>query len=310
MTRLATGFRLILAACLMVARVGLSVKSEDFSGAIDVVVSIPPQAYFVKRIGGDMVNITTLLEPGQSPAIFDPSPKTVKILQSARLYFTIGVPFEKHLLSKLYDQESQINIVDLNLFQQSEPPAGFLDISDSHAHENAPHVWLNPVNVKRMAAKISDELSRVDPGHSDLFEANRSGFSHELDTLDMYIRARLANVKESTFFVYHPAYGQFAEAYGLTQVPIEVAGKEPGARQLQNYIKLAREHDARAIFVQPQFSRDAANTIAGELGVPLVVMDPLACNYIDNMKRMAELLACTLGDSSIVVETDSDEGVR
>ena len=90
-----------------------------------------------------------------------------------------------------------------------------------------------------------------------------------------------------SFFVFHPSFGYFADDYGLEQVAVETGGSEPSARQLARLIREARDAEVRVIFVQPQFSRKSAETIASEIGGAVVPIDPLARDYIENLERMA-----------------------
>ncbi len=142
-----------------------------------------------------------------------------------------------------------------------------------------------------MAVGIRDVLTQLDPGNGPAYAANFDAFSTELDALDQEIRTRLTGLASRRFMVYHPAWGYFADTYGLTQVAIEREGKEPGPRALAALIEQARREQVKAIFVQPQFSRKAAAQVASAIGGRVEVMDPLAADYVDNLKRVASVLA-------------------
>ena len=87
--------------------------------------------------------------------------------------------------------------------------------------------------------------------------------------------------------VFHPAWGYFDDAYGLQQVPIEIEGKDPKPAQLKSLIQHARESDIKVIFVQPQFSTKSASVVAREIGGQVVLVDPLAENWMANMREVA-----------------------
>ena len=95
--------------------------------------------------------------------------------------------------------------------------------------------------------------------------------------------------------VFHPAFGYFADAYGLTQFPVEIEGKNPDAKSLANLIRTAKDKDIRVILVQPQFSPKRAEAIAEEIGGAVVPMDPLARDYIANLLDMAAKIESALG---------------
>ena len=98
-------------------------------------------------------------------------------------------------------------------------------------------------------------------------------------------------LRSRRFMVFHPAWGYFADTYGLTQIAIEQEGKEPGARALTALIEQARAKQVRVIFVQPQFNRKTAQRLAAAIGGRVEPIDPLAENYIDNLRRVARLIA-------------------
>ena len=104
---------------------------------------------------------------------------------------------------------------------------------------------------------------------------------------DRRIAARLAPYAGRPVFVFHPAFGYFTDAYDLRQVPIELGGVEPSARELAGLIERAAVEGVHVIFVQPQFSRKSAETIAAEIGAVVVPIDPLARDYIENLEKMA-----------------------
>jgi zinc transport system substrate-binding protein len=87
--------------------------------------------------------------------------------------------------------------------------------------------------------------------------------------------------------VFHPAWGYFARAYGLKQVPIEIEGKEPKPAQLKKLIDHAREHQIKVVFVQPQFSSKSAKQVAKEIGGQVAFVDPLALNWAENLREVA-----------------------
>ena len=109
-------------------------------------------------------------------------------------------------------------------------------------------------------------------------------------SLDRRIAEILAPVKGKPFFVFHPAFGYFADDYGLKQTAVETGGSEPSARQLAHMIDVAKQKDIRVIFVQPQFSPKSAETIASEISGAVVPIDPLARDYVGNLERMARMV--------------------
>jgi zinc transport system substrate-binding protein len=146
-----------------------------------------------------------------------------------------------------------------------------------------------------MARAIRDALARLDPTHADEYARNEVAFEADLDALDAEIRRRLSAARGRAFLAFHPSWGYFADAYGLRQIPIESGGKEPGPRTLAAVVERAKALGVRVVFVQEQFSRRTAEAIAQEIGARVVVVDPLAGDYLSNLRSVAESFASALG---------------
>ncbi len=261
---------------------------------LKVFVSIPPQRFIVERIGADRVAVEVLIGPGQSPATYELTPKQMARLWDADIFFRIGVPFEKILVEKLALSMDTAKIVDTrqNIELREMDNFGELDHMSHHGHGLLdPHIWLNPLLVKIQVETICDALIQHDSVNKDFYENNLSRFLQELDNLNGKITDILEPFSGRSFYVFHPAYGYFADAYGLKQVPVESEGKEPTASRLAQMIARAKKEKIRAIFVQPQFSAKSAKVLAGQIGASVIIFDPLAEDYLSNLKNMAHKLA-------------------
>ncbi|MCP4219283.1 MAG: zinc ABC transporter solute-binding protein [bacterium] len=162
--------------------------------------------------------------------------------------------------------------------------------TNDHDHDHGgvdPHIWLSPEAVKIQARHILDALIAFDPTGSEFFRKNYDLFVKDIDSLQEENKAVMAPLKGRQFMVYHPAWTYFAREYGLRQLPIEIEGKSPGVKDLKNIIDLAKKENIRVIFVQSQFDSQSAQAVAGEIGGKVVAMDPLAFQWLDNMKKIA-----------------------
>jgi len=260
------------------------------SAPLAVFVSILPQKYFVEQVGGAQVEVSVMVGPGQSPETYEPTPRQMTALSDARLYFSIGVPFEDSWMKRILAANPALRQVPM------QRGTGLLPLVGPSGKPGGmdPHVWTSPRRVKIMAASIRDALIGADPGHRSEFEANYRAFIAELDMLDSQIRTILAPARGKSFMVFHPAWGYFAKDYGLRQTPIEAEGKEPGGKALAHVIDLGKREGVNAIFVQTQFSRRTAETVAAAFGARVVAVDPLAENYPQNLLHVARELAKTL----------------
>lgn len=265
--------------------------SQSQAQKIKTFVSIMPQAYFVERVGGPFVDVKVLVPPGQSPATYEPMPKQMSELGGSQLYFLIGTPFEKSFISKISHLFKHLKIIDtrkgirLRRFKQSR----LSQVPD-------PHIWLDPKLVMIQAGTICNALVQLDPVHEEEYKANLKAFNNDLISVDAKIAETLAPVKGGKFYVFHPAFGYFGDSYGLIQVAVEIEGKAPSAKQLTSIIKRAKKDNVKVIFVQPQFAKKDASTVAQAIGGAVVPIDPLARDYMKNLEEIAENLRKALLD--------------
>jgi len=259
-----------------------------------VFVSVLPQQGFVERVGGARVQVQTLVQPGQSPESFNPTPRQVAALAEADLFVRIGMPFEEAWQDRIRAANPRMAILDPRQgieLRKLEGHHHAEHAGEAEAEELDPHLWTSPRLVQGMAVAIRDQLSALDPAHAAEYAKNSEEFIAELQRLDAEIQEILQGVRGASFLVFHPAWGYFADAYGLTQVSIEREGKEPGAKALAEVIETARQSGAQVIFVQPQSDPRLARQVASHIGGRVVTIDPLAGDYIPNLRRVAQAIA-------------------
>ncbi len=257
---------------------------------IDICVSIPPQAYFVKKIADDLANVTVLIPPGSSPATYTPKPSQLKAIKKASLYFTIGVPFEKNWLKRFRSINPSLVVVDMTEGIKKEPLQNALEHEHIHEHHHGafdPHVWLSPKLALTLASNITAILSQKDPAHQNIFKQNYTDFKKSIALLQQKISKKLENLPQKEFIVFHPSFGYFAKEFGLSQVAIEKEGKEPSLKYIKRVIDFAKKHQIKTIFVEPQFSQKSARYIAKQINGNVASIDPLAEDWEQNLINIA-----------------------
>ncbi|MEA1985580.1 MAG: zinc ABC transporter substrate-binding protein [Euryarchaeota archaeon] len=247
----------------------------DGEDKIIVAVSILPQAEFVEQIAGKRVRTIVMIPPGASPATHEPTPGQLTDVADASMYAIVGsgLSFEDVWLTKIRAVNQDMLIVDssegitLRMMEEGTDP----------------HIWTSPQNAKVMVENIYQGLVRIDPDNQDTYYANKEEYLDKLDKADADVRNTLSGKEGSSFMVFHPSWGYFADEYDLNMISIEIEGKEPSAHQLSQIIDTAKQNNITIIFVQVQFSSQSAEAIAQEIDGTVVPIDPLAEDYVENI---------------------------
>jgi len=282
--------RILAAVILFLASIGLAATAE---AKTLIFVTVPPQAFLVQRIGGDAVEVHTLVGKGQDPHTFEPTPRQAAALAGANLFFTVDIPLEKQLAAKVAASNRKLKIVDATKgivrLALTEP-----DQHKAHGNEADPHLWLATDNLRIMADNMTAAMIAAMPERKEAMQKNLASLQHEISDLDKRLAATLAPHRGKTFYVFHPAFGYFANAYGLKQKAVEISGKSPTPRQLTALIRQAREDRVHTIFVQPQFDSKSANTVAQAINGAVVPIDPLDQEVLRNLTTIATAIEQSL----------------
>jgi zinc transport system substrate-binding protein len=267
-----------------------------------VAVSILPQQTFVQKIAGDHVNIALMVQPGSSPHAYEPKASQMQAISEASLYFAIGVEFEQAWLKRFMSQNKNLKIIDTTKgIEKMHMVAHHHHDHDHHDHDHAhhhdeggedPHTWTSPANVKIMAQNICDALVSIDTTNETIYKTNLAAFLQEIEETHATIKETLKDTPlYAKFIVFHPSWGYFARDYDLTQIAIEIEGKNPKPKELVKVIREAKEEKIQTIFAQPEFSDKSAKIIAEESGAKVVKVSPLNPDWSQNLIRMAQAIA-------------------
>ena len=270
------------AACLlaMLAAAGIACGAAPTGTRPVVVVTVPPQAWFVERIAGDRVEIAVLVPPGANPTTHAPDLQALAAMSRAALWVAVGHPafaFERAWLAPLRADRAELVVL--------EGAAGLETRADD------PHYWLSPSHARAFAAALGQALIELLPADRAELEISRDALLQEIDRVDIELARRFEPRRGGTFLVMHPAWGYLAAAYGLRQLAVETHGKQPDPRALAEQIALARELGVRVVFVQTQFDASAAEVVASEIGGRVEPLDPLAYDWAGNLRDVAQRLS-------------------
>lgn len=279
-----------------------------------VAVTIVPQIEMIRAIAGNRVKVVEMIPKGFSPSNYAPSPAEMRAFNEASIYFAMGVPADMQNILPRAEEISDLKVVKLFEEIEAEHPhryfgtetaaaeneivstdqkrAADLQESNEHAHSHQggrdPHIWLSPSRVETMVEIMRDQLIELLPQHEEEFIANTEDYLDQLAAADRKNKELLAPYKGEEILVYHPSFGYFTDHYGLKMLAIEEDGKDPGPRHLQQIIENAAKKGVKNVFYQAEIDSRKTKAVAEELGGEIVQLNPLAENYIQNLKVMAE----------------------
>jgi zinc transport system substrate-binding protein len=236
--------------------------------SVDVAVSIFPVASIVEEVGGDSVNVTTLVPGGADPHHFELTPRSARALYRADIVVTIGGHFD-HWIPQTSAQERGAVHLDLHkLFTDSLIP-----IKDSFN----PHFWLDPLYARAIGETVYTVLCTVDSANCAYYGARVQVFASAIDSLHTSAQRRLAATGFESFVSFHPAWSYFARRYGIREVEtIEIShDQEPSARHIAGVVKKIRADGVKYIVAEAFSNRDLADGIASQTATETIVLDPI-----------------------------------
>jgi zinc transport system substrate-binding protein len=306
---------ILISLVLIISAIAVAgcLDSDENEDGIDVVaVSILPQKEMVQSIVGDDITVLVMIPAGQSPHDYSPTPSQLIDLVDADIYYKIGtgLEFEEIHMDTLKETNPDMKIVDLSVgvslksfdehhgadhhdhdhdHDHEEELENEEDDEHDHDHDGTdPHIWLSPNNMKTMAFNVLNGLKNVDPDNSEDYQSNHDAYVSTLDLLIEEMEEELGPYQDRAFLVYHEAWGYFGDDFDLIQLSVEQDGKQPGPQGIAAIIEQAKEHNITVVFVSPQYDSSSASQIAEEIDGEVLQVDPLAQNYMDNLRSVSD----------------------
>ena len=297
----------ILATVLATAALGTACGGDDEtddSGQVKVTATLGLFADLVQRVGGDRVDVSTLVPGGTDVHTYEPPPSAIATLGRAKLVVMNGLHLEGALEDVIGENVSSSATLlalaeDLPTIQQAQP---------EHPDElDNPHLWLDVKNGMTYVERIRDALASIDPAGADVYRANADAYLAELRTLDQEVTAAVESIppERRKLVTFHDAYHYLARGYGLqiVGVVVESPGQEPSAQDVADLTKAISDEDVPAVFTEPQFSARILELAADDADVDVCVLYSDAFSddvqsYVDLMRFNArELARCLAGTS-------------
>jgi zinc transport system substrate-binding protein len=274
----------------------LSFPSLSYGQKLQVIASIFPVADMARQVGGDDVEVTTIVPAGASPHTFEMKPSLVKTFASARVFLMIGAGLEfwadqlvessgRHLKPVILSEGiTLIQSADAHHGEsaQQAPQGSNKSAHAEHAHSHDfhtgnPHIWLDPRLTETMVSRIQAALSSADPGHANAYETRAKAYLGQLDAMDREIADAVKQFRNKEIVSFHASWDYFAARYGLTLAGVieKSPGSNPTPREIAGIVSRIKGYQIRAVFAEPQFSPRVADVIAREAGVKVLILDPL-----------------------------------
>lgn len=290
MTLLRVQLVFLAALSAMLAGCGNS-SQEEVGTALLVAASVGPQAWLAAQLGGKHVKAIAVVQPGDDPHSYQPTDAQVTQVRRAAAYLRTGVPLEHgpwfEALSSVANGPRMVDLRQGIALRQDDDEPG----EAGGDQGTDPHVWLSPRLLVKQAEMIAGILAQIDPAHASDYEKALDNFRDRAMAVDAEVRQILGPYKGRRFYVFHPAWGYFADEYGLEQVAVEVHGQQPDDRHLTEILRQAKQDGARVLFTQPRVAAHTAAALAAAAGLTVQPLDDLTPDALAQIRVAAKAIA-------------------
>ncbi len=267
----------------------------------------------VAQVGGEHIDLTVIMAPGQDPHSYQPVARDLARIEQAHVVFVNGLDLEEGLLAMVETVAQAAPLVPVSAGVEVIAGGDEEHAADEHEEHAAgdPHTWMDPHNVMIWAENIATALAALDAAHAEDYRANAEAYQEELRALDAYIREQVALIppERRKLVTNHEALAYFARRYGFEVIGTVYLGAsqlaEPSAGDIAQLVETIRAEDVPAIFVETTVSDTLARAIAREVGREIGVytlytgsLGPPgsgADTYIGMMRANIETIVTALG---------------
>lgn len=253
--------------CLLVLSFCFLFGVEEFK--VKIGVGIPAQEYFVKKIGGDFVDVVVLVPQARNPKFFEPTATQVKMIKNLSVYIASGIPFEKKWLKR---------------FENANPSLRILNLGANACKEMICYQWLSIQSAKKQAKKIAYVLRSVDIKNAKIYKENLEIFLKELQELENKIKQRLAlPATPKVFAGFQATWKDFAKDYNLQYLDVRNAED----------LKIFRQKKLSKVLITPFDVKKQVRAVIANSKVEIVEINPYALQWQENMLK---ILSCIVGE--------------
>lgn len=269
---------------LLIASFNLDMLNNVVSAAEikSVVTTFYPVYYLAERIGGEVAEVSMLIEGNQDAHDYETSAQDAVAVQLADLFIYQDDEMEYFVpdLLTIIDTEGTLvleSTVGIELLAGEDHTETAHHEEDehhheaSHNHDSDPHTWLDPMTYAQQAMNVRDALIEIDPENQAIYEENAQTLVAELEALDQEFKTQLSKREEKRIVVQHAAFAYLVNAYDLEQVAITGLSttQEPSARELAEMQNFVKEQQVSVIYIEPSLDEAIANTVSSTSGAEL-----------------------------------------
>ena len=242
-------------------------SSNNGSGKMVVYASFYPLSFLADEIGGDNIELRTVVPNGVESHDYEPSIRQLRDIENAQLFIYNGANFESwadKVVGNIIDKDRTINaseLVDLIMVDNNPDP----------------HIWLSTENMIKIGEAIKNKLILLDETHKEDYENNFNNLASRLRELDNKFSEELSQKKRESIIVSHEAFTYMAERYGFKQIPVTGISpeQEPSPKTVAELIEIAKRENHKYIFLETLASPKTVQVIAKETGLQILTLNPV-----------------------------------
>jgi zinc transport system substrate-binding protein len=278
---------------------------------LKVVASFYPLADFAKQVGGQAVDITNMTPAGAEPHDFEPKAQDIQNIYKSQIFIFNGAGLDPWADKIQSDLESNgVKTIKMSDNFQILKPLDIVGSIDGEQEDTTqdPHIWTDPVLVKKQVQIIRDMFDSVDSTRKTIYDQNADSFTSQLDSLDSSFRSTLKDCVQNEVVTSHNFLQYLGNEYGFSSIPISGISpdSEPSSKKLAELADLIKSKNIKYIFTENLISPKLSQTIAAETGAQVLVLNPIeglsddqiaqGQNYLsvqkDNLKNLSIALEC------------------
>ncbi|MGV8085166.1 MAG: metal ABC transporter substrate-binding protein [Candidatus Bilamarchaeum sp.] len=264
-----------------------SSKTVESNGKLKVVASFYPMYDIAKNVGGESVDVSTIVPAGVEPHEYEPTSRQIESINQSDVVVILGSGMGGFENTMVQAREVVNASKGLQLLTMVD------DESESGLIVTDPHVWLSAKNMIRMSENVRDALIAKDPKNENVYRANADSYIAKLNRIDLSYKNQLSNCSKSVILVNHNAFSYMAQEYHFRTIYISGISpeSEPSPRDLENLVQEARNNSIKYIFYEELSDPRAAEAIASEVNATALELNPIEGtkneneNYISIMER-------------------------